>query len=85
MEFDHLITKSKLSEDDDFRNYVNPSSRSEYTGLADASVKTLAVGSVIQLERKGFFRVDKALNVNYPNKGIVLFAIPDGKIQKPSK
>jgi len=40
----------------------------------------VAVGEVIQLERKGFFRVDQSYGG--PNKPVMLFAIPDGRVVK---
>lgn len=44
-------------------------------------MRVLPAGTVIQLERKGFFRIDEPYGG--PNKPAVLFAIPDGKA-KPS-
>jgi glutamyl-tRNA synthetase len=77
VEFDHLIWKAKLGDEEDFKDFVNPVTRAESDGLVDPCFRTVQEGDVIQLERKGFFRCDK------PFKGeghpIVLFAIPDGK------
>jgi len=67
----------QLDDDEDFKNFVNKNSKSEYACLCDPCLKLVAVGDVIQLERKGFFRVDEAYKT--PGKPIVLFAIPDGK------
>jgi hypothetical protein len=36
------------------------------------------LGTVIQLERKGFYRVDRTYGGS-PDKPAILFAIPDGK------
>jgi glutamyl-tRNA synthetase len=83
VEFDHLISKAKLGEEDNFKDYVNSKSRWEYTALGDPMIRSLAPGSVIQLERKGFFRVDKAYGGSSA-KPAILFAIPDGKVQKPA-
>jgi hypothetical protein len=43
-------------------------------------LRNVAQGTVIQLERKGFFRVDSAYGG--VGKPPVLFAIPDGKLVK---
>ncbi len=51
--------------------------------IGDACLRTVPVGTVIQLERKGFFRVDKAYGGSAA-KPIVLFAIPDGKTKAPA-
>ncbi len=42
-------------------------------------MRTFNAGDVIQLERKGFFRCDRAYGG--PDKPCVLFAIPDGKVK----
>ena len=76
VEFDHLISKPKIGEEEDFKDYVNYNSKLEYIALADPYIRTIEQGSVIQLERKGFYRVDESYGLN---KSIVLFAIPDGK------
>lgn len=75
--FDHLISKAKLEEEDSFQDYLTPVTRTETSGLADACIRTLNAGDVIQLERKGFFRIDKAYGG--PGKPAVLFFIPDGR------
>lgn len=82
-EFDHLISKAKLGEDDKFEDFVNPVSRVEHAAWGDPCLRTVAAGSVIQLERKGFFRVDQAFKSGAESKPMVLFAIPDGKLTKP--
>ncbi|VVA33337.1 PREDICTED: glutamate--tRNA ligase [Prunus dulcis] len=66
MEFNYLITKKKL-EGEDFLDVLN----------ACTEKQTAALGDILQLERKGYFRCD----VRYirPSKPIVLFAIPDGR------
>jgi glutamyl-tRNA synthetase len=51
--------------------------------IGDACLRTLVAGNVIQFERKGFFRVDKAYGGS-PDKPIVLIAIPDGKATTPA-
>ena len=56
VEFDHLISKAKLEEDDNFQDFVNPTTRFESEALADACLRLVKPGDVIQLERKGFFR-----------------------------
>ncbi len=48
--------------------------------LGDPCLRTVQSGEVIQLERKGFFRCDKAYGGS-ADKPCVLFAIPDGKVK----
>ncbi|XAR49213.1 Glutamate--tRNA ligase [Bertholletia excelsa] len=79
LEFDYLITKKKLEEDEDFLDVLNPCTKKETAALGDANMRNLKQGEILQLERKGYFRCD----VPYfrPSKPIVLFAIPDGRQQ----
>jgi len=78
VEFDHLISKSKLGDEEDFKDFVNPVTRMESDGLADPCLRLLVEGDVIQLERKGFFRCDRPCGGD-ASQPVVLFAIPDGK------
>ena len=81
-EFDHLVTKEKLEEGDKFEDYVNPNTIATTSVFGDACLKTLQEGDVIQLERRGFYRVDS------PYRGVdtpcVLYMIPDGKTKSMS-
>src|SRR5271170_60104 len=60
--FDHLITKDKLEENDKFEDFVNTHTVSTVEALGDINMRTLPMGSIIQFERKGYFRLDKAFN-----------------------
>jgi glutamyl-tRNA synthetase len=77
VEFDHLISKAKLEEEENFKDFLNPVTRLESDGLADACLRVIPAGEVIQLERKGFFRVDRAYGG--PECPAILFGIPDGR------
>ncbi|KAL0289613.1 UNVERIFIED_CONTAM: Phytochrome A1, partial [Sesamum calycinum] len=83
VDFDYLITKKKLEEDEDFIDVVNPSTRTETSALGESDMRNLKRGDVIQLERKGYYRCDAPFI--RPTKPIVLFAIPDGKQQTVAK
>lgn len=80
--FEHIINKAVLTKDEDFKNYICHETRSEVAMRGDPEMKSLKKGDVIQLQRRGFFKVDNAYaissefsNVEQP---IVLFFIPDG-------
>jgi glutamyl-tRNA synthetase len=75
-EFDHLFTKDKLEEEDNWEDFVNKDSASKTIQLCDANVASLKEDDIIQLERKGYFRVDKPAK---DGKGLVLFGIPTGR------
>ncbi|MCL4124117.1 UNVERIFIED_CONTAM: hypothetical protein GTU68_031734 [Idotea baltica] len=80
--FDHIITKSVLGKDEDFKSFVNHSTRRETAMLGDDDLKLLKEGDIIQLQRKGFFRVDepyRPFSASSCKEGpLVLFYIPDG-------
>lgn len=79
VEFDYLITKKKLEEDEDFVDVLNPSTKKETAALGDSNMRNLKRGEILQLERKGYFRCD--VPFLRPSKPIVLYAIPDGRQQ----
>ncbi len=81
-EFDNLISKDKLEEDDKFEDFINPDTLATTEVIGDFGLKNLHKGEVIQLERRGYFRVDQP----YTNEGksLLLFMIPDGKAKAMS-
>ncbi|PHT62224.1 putative glutamate--tRNA ligase, cytoplasmic [Capsicum annuum] len=79
VDFDYLITKKKLEEDENFVDVVNPCTKKETPALGDSNMRNLKRGDVLQLERKGYFRCD--VPFSRPQEPIILFAIPDGKPQ----
>ena len=88
--YDYLLAKPKLEENDSLEEpgVLTPVSKVETPALADPMLKLISVGDVIQLERRGFFRVDVPwrprkdpqtgdVTMQYPR----LIYIPDGKPQ----
>lgn len=66
-----------MEEEDEFDEYVNRDSWHEEEAIGDPNMRSLQHGAVIQLERKGYYRVDAA-----PGKAdqpLVLLNIPDGR------
>lgn len=76
VDFDFLITKDKLEEDDNVEDFLNPKTEFRVEAFADENVAGLKADAIIQLERKGYYRVDKA---HAPGQPAVLFNIPTGK------
>ena len=77
VDFDYLITKKKVEEDDIFADLVNLNSEVRTITHGDANMRTLLKGDVLQLERKGYFIVDEPfVSAGSP---MVLFSIPDGR------
>lgn len=77
VDFDHLITKEKIEEGENFEDYLTPQTEFHKLALADINIRELPVGAVIQFERKGYYRLDKAYSDGQP---AVFFTVPDGKV-----
>jgi len=76
-EFDNLICKEKLEEDDKFEDFINPNTLAITRAVGDAGLKSLVKDDVIQLERRGYYRVNRPFISN--EKPLVLYMVPDGK------
>ncbi|XP_073528020.1 bifunctional glutamate/proline--tRNA ligase isoform X3 [Phyllobates terribilis] len=80
--YDHLITKPVLGKEEDFKQYINRSSKQEEVMLGDPCLKTLNKGDIIQLQRRGFYICDETYEPISPNSckeaPCVLIYIPDG-------
>nr|XP_026500384.1 bifunctional glutamate/proline--tRNA ligase [Vanessa tameamea] len=80
--FDHIISKPLLGKDEDFKQYIGHQTRWEIQMLGEPALAHLKVGDVIQLQRRGFFRVDVAPAPPSPHTAratpLVLFHVPDG-------
>lgn len=55
--FDHIISKPLLGKDEDFKQYVGHETRKEVKVLGDPELRNLKKGDIIQIQRKGFFKV----------------------------
>jgi len=76
-EFDNLISKDKIEEDEDFQEFINPNTLAATNVIGDAGLKTLQEHDLIQLERRGYYRVDRPYIS--ADKPLILHMIPDGK------
>ncbi|KAI9337989.1 tRNA synthetases class I, catalytic domain-containing protein [Obelidium mucronatum] len=79
-DFDYLITKKKLEEDDNVDDFVTPVTEFKTEAWGDANLRGCNKGDIIQLERKGYYIVDKPFNPQTPNDPIHLYLIPDGRV-----
>lgn len=82
VDFDHLITKDKLEEADNFEDYITPVTEFKAHAYADLNVKELKKGDIIQFERKGYYKVERDLS---EGEEMVLYTIPDGKTGSKKK
>ncbi|SJM87001.1 probable Glutamate--tRNA ligase, cytoplasmic [Zygosaccharomyces bailii] len=76
VDFDHLITKDKLEEDENFIDFLTPQTEFHTKAVGDVNVKDMNVGDIIQFERKGYCRLDSKPEGDKP---YIFFTIPDGK------
>ncbi|KAK3942573.1 putative glutamate--tRNA ligase, cytoplasmic [Diplogelasinospora grovesii] len=83
-DFDYLITKDVLQEEDNMEDFLNPVTETMEDAWCDEPAGDLKKDDIIQLERRGYYRVDKGLNDWNGEEGekgrrLVLFSIPTGK------
>ncbi|KAH7552902.1 hypothetical protein BM1_07875 [Bipolaris maydis] len=76
VDFDYLITKDKLEPEDTLEDFLNPKTETRTKALADCNVAELKVDDIVQFDRKGFFRIDRAFK---HGEAVVAFQIPTGK------
>ena len=74
----HMPLGVQLEEEDDFDKFVNRDSWQEAAAVGDPNIRCLQAGDVLQLERKGFYKVDAALVRPGAEQAVVLLSIPDG-------
>lgn len=79
--YDHIITKSVLGKDEDFKEFVNKDSKVEVLVYTDPEAKTFKPRTIIQYQRKGNFICDFALDQQ--SSLLVLNYIPDGTSKNP--
>ncbi|KAI4243821.1 MAG: hypothetical protein L6R42_010623, partial [Xanthoria sp. 1 TBL-2021] len=77
VDFDFLITKDKLEEDDNVDDFLTEKTEFRTKAVADGNLAAVREGEIVQFERKGYFRVDRAFK---HGEGAVAFCIPTGKV-----
>jgi glutamyl-tRNA synthetase len=78
LDYDYLITKKKLEETDELKDFVPPVTEFRTEAYADANVIDLVKGDIIQFERKGYFSFDGVVG-HGAGKRLEFIHIPDGK------
>jgi len=80
--YDHVINKPILDKDDDFKNFIGENTKVSVDFLGDPELKKLKKGDIIQIQRRGFFIVDRAYQPMSASTcqptPVRLIAIPDG-------
>ncbi|TFY55086.1 hypothetical protein EVG20_g9451 [Dentipellis fragilis] len=57
-DYDYIITKKKLEENDDVKDFVTPETEFREEAWADANIQDLKKGDIMQFERKGYYIFD---------------------------
>lgn len=79
LDFDYLITKEKLEDEDNMEDFLTEKTEFRSEALIDENLKNAKKDDIVQLERRTFYRVDRAARDGKP---AILFAIPTGKNEK---
>lgn len=74
--FDYLINKDKLEDTDVLEDVLNKVTEVKTEVLADCNVAALKEDDIMQFDRKGFFRIDRAFK---HGESALAFQIPTGK------
>ena len=78
LDYDYLITKKKLEESDELKDFASPVTEFRSEAHADANVKELNKGDIIQFERKGYYIFDGTAGEGNAQR-LEFIRIPDGK------
>ena len=75
-----LLRKDKLEDGDDIRDHAIPNAESKtvVSALADVNVRLLSADTVIQFERRGYYRCDRAWI--RPGTDMEFVDVPDGHV-----
>eukprot|EP00501_MAST-03F_sp_TOSAG23-6_P001313 GSMAST32.ASY1.ANO1.1361.1 assembled CDS len=79
-EFGHIVTKKKMEQGDDIMDFLTSKIHPTKVGskmFADSHMRRLKAGDVMQIERRGYFRVDRPYISQ--DKPMICFLVPDGK------
>jgi glutamyl-tRNA synthetase len=76
--FDHLLNKEKLTEEEEshWEDFLTAKTDIVENAVADCNVIDIKADDIMQFDRKGYFRCDKAATKDSPG---VFFKIPTGK------
>lgn len=75
LDYDFLITKRALEENDELTDFVTPQTEFVVDAVTDANVRALKKGDIIQFERKGYYIYD----AERPDGVRDFIFIPDGR------
>ncbi|KAI9355924.1 tRNA synthetases class I, catalytic domain-containing protein [Zopfochytrium polystomum] len=82
LDYDFLINKKKLEEGDELKDFLTPVSEFKTEAWGDWNLRLCKKGDIIQLERKGYYIIDKPFASEA--EPIHLILIPDGSAASTS-
>ena len=82
-EYDHLVTKN-VEPSENFLDFLNERSVATTTMMGNAAMVGLAHGEIVQIERRGFYRVDAPATQAEDDRELALVLVPDGKLSAMS-
>ncbi|EGT59652.1 hypothetical protein CAEBREN_06986 [Caenorhabditis brenneri] len=88
-EYDHIISKAIIGKDEDWKQFINFDSVHYKKMVGESAIKTLKKGDIIQIQRKGFYIVDRPYcpksELSSVETPLLLIAIPDGHTGKDNE
>lgn len=57
LDYDYLITKRKIEDDDEIDDLITPVSEFRDDAIADGNIRPMKKGDMLQFERKGYYIV----------------------------
>lgn len=78
IDYDYLITKKKLEDEDELKDFVTPVSEFREDALADANVRELKRNDIVQFERRGYYVFDGVAD-KAGTRTWEFIRIPDGR------
>jgi len=79
IDYDYLITKKKLEEEDELKDFVTPVTEFREDALADANVRELKPNDIVQFERRGYYVFDGVAD-KLGTQTWEFVRIPDGRL-----
>eukprot|EP00331_Platyophrya_macrostoma_P031979 CAMPEP_0176439066 /NCGR_PEP_ID=MMETSP0127-20121128/19702_1 /TAXON_ID=938130 /ORGANISM="Platyophrya macrostoma, Strain WH" /LENGTH=616 /DNA_ID=CAMNT_0017823225 /DNA_START=55 /DNA_END=1905 /DNA_ORIENTATION=+ len=84
VEYDHLINVKKVEDDMDFESILTPKTKFTTEAFGDPGLKSLTKKAIIQLERRGYYVVDRVNRSSDFDRDLELIYVPDGKTKTMS-
>lgn len=81
IELDHLIVSEKIDDDKDVDKNLREVTKYVTRSSGDPFVRSLKVGDVLQIERRGYYRLDRIRNEGGLHLVYELIFCPDGKVK----